>query len=160
MSGIEANLGDIWGALQAGGMLGALALASKFYIDRRKLQQQALKDGRQADLDLESHRDSLTFELLEAARSEVAALREERRRLSEQHIRHFEDALSHIEALLLAEGNEERATAERQARAFLNRMRRIADAKGTVINEIQRLASEKHIAEREADAAARKVRDG
>lgn len=48
MSGIEAYLGDIWGALQAGGMLGALALASKFYLDRRRLQQEALKDGQTA----------------------------------------------------------------------------------------------------------------
>lgn len=45
MTGVEASLGDIWGALQAGGMLGAVALAGKFYLDRRRLLQDALKDG-------------------------------------------------------------------------------------------------------------------
>lgn len=144
------NVYEIWLWLQGAGTLGALALASKFFIDRREAQRKSTADTRGADLDLERHRDGLTFELLEAARAEIGALRSEveRRRLGEEHIRHFEDALLHIEALLLVENDAERITAERQARAFLNRMRRMQEARGIIANELQRIDSARSIQDR------------
>src|SRR5690606_16832963 len=127
--------------LQIFGPVGLLALATKFYVDRRHLQIQLKLGDRKADLDLEIHRDGLTFELLEAARKELASLRVEveRSRVSESHIRHFDEAIQHIEMLLLAENSGERMTAEREARAFLNRMRRMQEARGIIANEMQRL---------------------
>ena len=136
--------------LQTFGSIGLLALATKFYVDRRHLQIQLKLGDRKADLDLEIHRDGLTFELLEAARHEIASLRIdlERSRINEDHIHHFDDALRHIEELLLAENAGERKSAERSARAFLNRMRRMQEARGTLSNEIQRITSEQNIEDR------------
>lgn len=118
---------------------GLLALCIRLYLGNRKLKIEA---GR-ADFDIEKHRDKLTFELLQAARSEISALRLEVERLQPngQHLRHFEAALDHLEALLSAGTEEERAVAERQARAFLNRMRRLREASGVLRNEVQRLDS-------------------
>ena len=87
---------------------------------------------------LEVHRDGLTFELLQNARREmvnarveVDDLRDEVRKLRamEQHFYHFQQSLDHLEALLFAETIEARATAERNARAFLTRMRQLNEAK-------------------------------
>lgn len=87
---------------------------------------------------IEAHRDELTFELLTSARNEVSAarkemegLREEVRSLRslEQHFYHFQQSLEHLEAILHAKTNEERAVAERNAHAFLNRMKRLQEAK-------------------------------
>lgn len=102
------------------------------------------------DLKLEEHRDSLTFELLEAARAELTEMRVEVQRLRpmEAHLIHFEQALEHIERLLGADNEQARMMAERNARAFLNRMRRLADARGTIANEAQRIDSAVSMAER------------
>jgi len=99
---------------------------------------------------LEIHRDKLTFELLENARTEAAILRSELDELRketntlrklERHFYHFQQSLDHLEALLTATTPEVRADAERNARAFLNRMRRINEAEGTIANEVQRAQS-------------------
>ncbi|MEG3152987.1 hypothetical protein U1769_24100 [Sphingomonas sp. ZT3P38] len=105
---------------------------------------------RTADAKLEEHRDALTFQLLEAARAEVAQARMEVAQLRplEQHLYHFQQALEHIEAMLSATDPAERGSAERNARAFLNRMRRLSDARGTAANEAQRAESVLHVAER------------
>lgn len=96
------------------------------------------------------HRDELTFELLQNARSEMLATRTEmdglrteiqKLRSMEDHFFHFQQALDHIEALLMAKTDGERTAAERNARAFLNRMRRLENAKGTIANETQRASS-------------------
>lgn len=88
---------------------------------------------------LEIHRDELTFDLLQnarkemsSARVEVETLRDEVRKLRtmEQHFYHFQQSLDHLEALLFAETIEARLTAERNARAFLARMRRLNETKG------------------------------
>lgn len=103
---------------------------------------------------LEMHRDELTFELLQNARLEMASarievedLRDEVRKLRsmENHFYHFQQSLDHLEALLFASTPEERANAERNARAFLQRMRRLNEAKGTISNEVQRHASGVHL---------------
>lgn len=95
---------------------------------------------------VEAHKDGLTFQLLNSAREEVTAargemeeLRDEVRTLRalEKHFFHFQQALDHLEALLTAVDQTARTSAERNARAFLNRMRRLAEAKGTIANETQ-----------------------
>lgn len=103
---------------------------------------------------LEIHRDELTFQLLQNARLEMASarievedLRDEVRKLRsmENHFFHFQQSLDHLEALLFCSTPEERAVAERNARAFLQRMRRLNEAKGTIANEAQRAASGVHL---------------
>ena len=136
-SGIEG----IWNAAGGASLVGFIWL----YLNHRKMQNQHAVDGRKADLDLEQHRDQLTFDLLKAAQSEIKALRLDRERFNDLHIQHFEDALGHIEALLLVENNADRKAAERQARAFLNRMRRLAEVRGVIANEVQRLESERNL---------------
>lgn len=80
---------------------------------------------RDADVKLEEHRDSLTLDMLTAAREEMAALRSELSELRplQGRIAHLEEALDHLHALLHAGGEAEWAAAERRARAFLRRMR-------------------------------------
>lgn len=106
------------------------------------------------DTTLEMHRDELTFQLLQNARLEMASarievedLREEVRKLRsmENHFYYFQQSLDHLEALLFPGSAEERVAAERNARAFLQRMRRLNDAKGTIANETQRAASAVHL---------------
>lgn len=136
----------VFGIAGTGGLLTSIILAAQLYIGKRTAD-------RKADLDLEVHRDGLTFELLEAARSEVAALRHEidRNRFNREHVEHFETALRHIEALLLAENETELKSARRQAQAFLNRMKRMQEARGIVRNEMQRIESEERLSPRKED---------
>lgn len=107
---------------------------------------------------LEIHRDELTLAIIRTGRDEIAAarvemddLRDEVKKLRqmENHFYHFQQSLDHLEALLGASTPEERDIAERNARAFLNRMRRLQAAKGTIVNETQRAASEIALLDRE-----------
>lgn len=100
---------------------------------------------------LEVHRDDLTLQIIRTGREELAFarvevedLREEVRKLRsmETHFYHFQQSLDHLEALLTAETVDARALAERNAQAFLTRMKRLQEAKGTLANEAQRVASE------------------
>lgn len=118
-----------WVVLSASVSWGAAAWAY-----REKAKKEKVEQGDR----LEVHRDSLTFELLQNARQEMANarvevddLRDEVRKLRamEQHFYHFQQSLDHLEALLFAETIEARATAERNARAFLVRMRQLHEAK-------------------------------
>lgn len=145
MSSLGVALAEVLAVVTSASALVAASMAGRFYLQLRKIQQAGLTSHQKMALDIETHRDGLTFELLETARAEIAALRSEveRRRIGEQHIQHFEDALSHIEALLLSENDADRKAAERAARAFLNRMRRMQEAKGIIANELQRIESEK-----------------
>lgn len=74
---------------------------------------------------MDMHRDRLTFELLDAARAEVAAARAEGAELRslQSRLRHFEEAIEHIVALLEAsELGSGLDVAERHARVFLARI--------------------------------------
>jgi multidrug resistance efflux pump len=122
------------------------------WAHRDKIRKEKAEHGER----LEIHRDDLTFELLKAARDEVAVARIEMESLRdevqtlralEQHFYHFQQALDHLDAVLYAETADERATAERAAKAFVNRMRRLNEAKGTVANEAQRASSAIRLAE-------------
>jgi hypothetical protein len=81
---------------------------------------------------VEEHRDGLTFELLDAARSELKGMRDEVSKLRpmEAHLYHLQQALEHIDALLAAAVDQGGLIiAERNARAFLKRMRGISAAR-------------------------------
>lgn len=103
------------------------------------------------ETDLEKHRDGLTFQVVALARSEIALLKQEIATLRpmEAHLYHLEQALEHLDALLAATPDD-RPQIERAARAFVNRMRRSADAAGTMKNEVQRVASTINVVERGA----------
>lgn len=80
--------------------------------------------NRTVDAKLEEQRDKLTFDLLRAAREGRTAMRAdlERWRAIAAHLDDFDLALSHIEALLAAESEAERANVARSAKAFLGRI--------------------------------------
>jgi N-dimethylarginine dimethylaminohydrolase len=118
--------------------------------NRNAAAERKAKEKIEQDDRLEIHRDDLTFELLKTAREEIAGARAEMSTLREevstlraleQHYYHLQQALEHLDAILAASSPEDRVTAERAARAFVNRMRRLNDAKGTIANETQRLDS-------------------
>lgn len=118
------------------------------YRDKRKAAHADQSDK------LEIHRDQFTLELLQNARTEITlvrteinSLREEQGTLRklEQHVYHFQESLEHLELLLLAETTEALTQAKRNATAFLKRMRRLQDAKGTILNEVQIRAAEQHV---------------
>lgn len=121
------------------------------YRDKRVKEKQEQGDR------LEIHRDELTFQLLEASRAEITgarlemeSMRQETKQLRtlELHFYHFQQALDHIEALLNSKTSDDRKSAERNAKAFLNRMRRMQEAKGTIRNEIQSVDSATAMAEK------------
>lgn len=85
-----------------------------------------------SDLAAEEHRDALTFELLQAARTEVAQMREEISLLRplQRYVIHLEQALTHIQNIIEAPTPEMRKLAEDSARMFLERIRN--DTKNTL----------------------------
>jgi hypothetical protein len=115
-----------------------------------KYRQETRKTALEHAATVDVSRDDLAIELLSSARreiltarSEMEGLREEVKalRAMEQHFYHFEQALEHLSAVLFARSQKERVNAERNARAFLARMIRLRDAKGTIANEVQRMDS-------------------
>lgn len=124
-------------------------------LNTRRLMK---KEAHDRDDRLEVHRDDLTLAIIRTGREEISAarlevedLRDEVKKLRamERHFYHFQQSLDHLEALLTAATPEERTEAERNARAFLNRMRRLQDAKGTIANEVQAVKSEIELLDRE-----------
>lgn len=120
---------------------------------RRGLRKMELDHQGQLDMS----RDSLAIELLSSARAEVVVARAEMGELREeitslrameQHFYHFQQALDHLSAVLCAVDRSTRVIAERNARAFLIRMKRLQDAKGTIVNEVQIQESTISVAER------------
>ena len=102
-----------------------------------------------ANVDLSKHKDEFIAEVIALARGEVSAARTEMKLLRdqidllrplEQNFYELEQSLDHLEALLNATP-EERPIVERAAKAFANRMRRTAEARGTLVNEAQRILS-------------------
>lgn len=131
---------------------------------RRTMKNEA--DAR--DDRLEVHRDDLTLAIISTGREEIAAarievgnLRDEVKKLRamETHFYHFQQSLDHLEALLTASTVDERDAAERNARAFLNRMRRLQNAKGTIANEAQHAQSEISLLDRD-DKLGKGMKDG
>jgi hypothetical protein len=132
----------------------AVTWAWQLYVHRDARRER--REEKAAEVD--KHRDQLAIELLSAARAERQEAREElddvrreNRALQslEQHFYHFEQALDHLEAILTAGEESARAVAERNATAFLARMRRLQRAKGNIQQEIQVVESAKRVGERE-----------
>lgn len=123
------------------------------FIHRREVRRIELEYAGKVN----ESRDDLAIELLAnarneiiAARSEMTGLREEINslRAMEQHFYHFQQALEHLTAVLCAETPEARANAERLAKAFLARMRRLQEAKGTIAQEAQVMSATLSAAEK------------
>ena len=133
-----AELGTILslvGATGLGGLSTWLGQTGLAYFKHRAHAQQV--KGEQT-LTLQQHHDKLTFELLRAAREEVAAARVEAQELKALQLRliHFDEAMEHIEALLRATDPAEQAIVNRRAQQFLIRMKRFSDAAGALRNEV------------------------
>lgn len=125
---------------------GIVTWAGMLLTHRRETRKVALEHAATVDVS----RDDLAIELLSSARSEIVTARSEMEglreeikslRSMEQHFYHFEQSLEHLAAVLFAKSIKERQHAERNARAFLTRMIRLRDAKGTIANEVQRVDS-------------------
>lgn len=120
-------------------------------------ERQARKETKA--LAVEQHRDDMILTLLatvkeENARAltELAEVREENRALRslEQHFYHFQQAIENLEALLSsADDPGARAVAERNATAFLERMKRIQQAKGDIQQSIAVIEAAERIDDRE-----------
>lgn len=132
-----------------------VAWFGSMFAHREKEKRERIEHGDR----LEVHRDDLTLQIIRTGREELAFarievedLRDEVRKLRsmENHFYHFQQSLDHLEALLTADTAEARASAERNAEAFLRRMRRLSEAKGTIANEAQRVQSEIQILDRTA----------
>ena len=139
------------------GVMGWAGNASLQWLKARGERQQA-REGN--EVDLEQHRDKIMFEMLSALRGELTAARLELAELRplqtrfaqlDARLAHFDEALGHLQTLLEAKDPSERAQAERLARAFVNRMRRLDTAHGTILNEMQRDASANRLADGAGD---------
>lgn len=122
------------------------------YSDERQARKVARDDERKAreeakTVEMAKHRDDLALKLLAAAREEVEigraeldVVREENRALRsiEQHFYHYQQAIDHLEAVLAARDDPGAyAVAERNATAFLARVKRVEQAKGEIQQGIQ-----------------------
>lgn len=145
-----------------------ISWVAAWYVYRVKRVETKKKETNDHADRLEIHRDELTFQLLQNARLEMASarievedLRDEVRKLRsmENHFYHFQQSLDHLEALLFSKTENERLAAERNAQAFLTRMRRLNEAKGTLANEAQRAASGVTILERNETELEQRVSD-
>lgn len=123
---------------------GGGTLAFQTFAGWMKARGEQRRGDREVDAKLEEHRDQLTFDLLSAARQEMAALRSEvsELRLISARVAHLEEALDHIHAMLHAESDAEKLAAEKRARAYLRRMR--PDI-GDLRNSAQKVASAKAV---------------
>lgn len=99
-------------------------------------------------VELEKHWTGTTLELVDALHKELRGAKDELAALRPMAIRlaHFEEALDHIHDLLASETTQEKASAERRARAFLNRMRS-DERRGQRRQEAQSEASTKAVVE-------------
>lgn len=139
--------------------IGALGTGALTWLWRVYVHSDARRERRETKAaEVEQHREDLTLELLkaaradsQAARSEIEDVRAENRALQslEQHFYHFEQALDHLEAILTADDEPARVVAERNARAFLLRMRRIQQAKGEIQQGIQIIESANRLESKE-----------
>lgn len=134
------------------------------YSDERQARKLAREDEKKAReeakaVEMAKHRDDLALKLLAAAREEVAVgraeldhVREENRALRsiEQHFYHYQQAIDHLEAVLAARDDPNAyAVAERNAMAFLARVKRVEQAKGDIQQAAQIIESAARLEERD-----------
>jgi alpha-amylase/alpha-mannosidase (GH57 family) len=156
---------DVLGVAPFAAISAGAAWIGQLWLYRDKRQQAS----EETHAKVEMHKDGLTFELLQVARQEMSSTRVEiddlrdevkKLRAMEQHYYHFQQSLDHLESLLFAKDENDRKVAEGNARAFLNRMQRLNNAKGTIANETQRNIAKVGGIEKDIDAAERKMTDG
>ena len=120
-----------YGAIATAGAGGVVTLSGQAVLAWIKGKVATAKHVSSLEVDVEKHRDALTFDLLNAAREEVAAARHEAVELRhlQSRLHHFDEALEHIHALLEARlAGLDGDLAERQARAFLVKIKRYAES--------------------------------
>jgi len=116
--------------LSAAGLGGGVTLVGQGVVAWIRGRLAAAQNRDTLDAGVEQHRDRLTFDLLQAAREEVALARKEAQELRylQSRLHHFDEAIERIVALLSAQPNApDYKVAERQAHAFLARMKRIQE---------------------------------
>lgn len=114
------------GALGATAAIAAVAgWASNFTVQWLKSGGDRSTAQIQANVDARHHVDEFSIKMLEVAQEEMAAWRAEAKSLRPLliHEAHIHEALDHLHRLLHAQGEHERAAAERMARAFYRKMR-------------------------------------
>lgn len=102
-----------------------LTLTGNFVVGWLRNRVDLRKINSDVEIRIEEHRDNLTFQLLKAAKDEVAAARAEVAlfRPLARHLAHFEEAINHIERLVAASDEKEIGVARDAALKFLGRMR-------------------------------------
>lgn len=137
-------LEDVLGVAPWVAVTAAVTWVGQAFVYRKEIRKQDFDHA----LSLNGQRDDLAIELLSSARNEVVTARSEMEglrdeikslRALETHFYHFQQALDHLSAVLFATDLDEKSTAERNAKAFLTRMKRLQDAKGAIANEVQRM---------------------
>lgn len=153
---MTSDVGSLIASAVSGGGLAYIGGLAQSYFKSRS--ERASKAG-DTELKIDQHRDQLVLDLLAAARAEnavvrvdLASARQEIQTLRELEgrVAHFDQCLEHLEVLLKARQNgniEEIRAAERMAQAFINRMARLANVRGTIANEIQIVASAESLRE-------------
>lgn len=107
---------------------GVFGFASAITVQWMRSGDRRHEAGRKINLQLAEHADKLMFDVLGAAREEIAAARKEASELRPLviHLNHFDEALSHIESLINAQTEEENERARQAASDFLQRMNRFS----------------------------------
>lgn len=106
-----------------------------------------------AELGREGQLDDLTKELIASAKADIKDLREELSILRplQTHLLHFEEAIFHLEAIVLASDPNALIDAKRSASAFLKRIDRSRRAVGNIRQETQILRSADQVARNRAE---------
>jgi hypothetical protein len=138
------------GLLGAGGIVYRVAQVA---LQWRRQSADEMASRSAAGLEIKKHRDRLTIDMLELARAELSAARSEikdlrvdldardgellRLRRIEWRLSAYEEAIEHIEALLIADQVGSREAAEHAAKGFLARMEAMKQLVGDAANAEQ-----------------------
>lgn len=127
----------------AGGAI-AWAVAQARIAKNDRVEREQSREA--SELALTQHQDGLTFELLKAAHSQAAAMRSELERVTAElaqfgalrwRVEYFEEAITHVEALIAARLDGRSEAAEDSARKFLARVQTMNTAAGLAANRAQ-----------------------
>lgn len=102
-----------------------VTLAGNWLVGWARNRVDLHKINSDVEIRIEEHRDNLTFQLLKAAKDEVAAARAEVAlfRPLARHLADFEEAIDHIERLVAATDDREVKAARDGAMKFLGRLK-------------------------------------
>lgn len=113
-----------------------LTLVGNAFVGWLKQRADLRRINGDVEIRIEEHRDNLTFQLLKAAKDEVAAARAEVAmfRPLARHLAHFEEAIDHIERLVVASDEKELSVAREAGLKFLQRMRGMGNLQQTSVS--------------------------